>query len=61
MVLSFLYGGGECNDWTEGSVEIVKIQNFEIAIGFFIALGGEDQNGIFFLDLVSHLAGWNFI
>ncbi len=32
-----------------------------MAIVFFIALGGEDQDGIVFSGLVSHLAGWNFI
>ena len=44
-----------------GSVEIGENSKFLNGHCFYIALGGEDQDGIFFLGIVSHLAGWNFI
>ena len=44
-----------------GSVEIRKNAKFLNVYGFFIVLGGEEQDGIFFPGLVSYLAGWNFI
>jgi hypothetical protein len=44
-----------------GSVEIGENSKCLNGFCFYIALGGEDQDGIFFPGLVSHLAGWNFI
>ena len=44
-----------------GSVEIWENSKFLNGYCFYIILGGEDQDGIFFRGLVSHLAGWNFI
>ena len=42
-----------------GSVELRKIAKFWNGSSFFIALWGEDQDGIIITGLVGHLAGWN--
>ena len=47
--------------WVLGSVEIGENSKFWNGYCFYIALGSEDQDGTFFLGLVSHLAGWNVI
>ena len=54
-------GQSDMEDWPLGSVEIGGNSKFGNGYCFYIALGGEDQDVIFFPGLVSHLAGWNFI
>ena len=50
-----------CIQCAVGSVEIGENSKILNGYCFYIALGSEDQYGIIFPGLVSHLAGWNFI
>ena len=47
--------------YSKGSVEIRKITKFLNGYSFFIALWGEDKDGIFIPGLFSPLARWNLI